>query len=120
MASKIVYNTADGVEVITFEDQVTEGLWHLPAGSTETKPPSFTEKQTCQFIDSKWVVTDIPEPEPEPEPPALTFADKRRNAYGLIGDQLDVLFHDMTSGKGDKTGEWYKAIKKVKADNPKK
>ena len=30
-----------------------------------------------------------------------------------------MLFHDMTSGKGDKTGEWYKAIAKVKSDHPK-
>ena len=27
--------------------------------------------------------------------------------------------HDMTAGKGDKTGEWYKAVNKVKTDNPK-
>jgi translation initiation factor 2 alpha subunit (eIF-2alpha) len=39
--------------------------------------------------------------------------------YPEIGEQLDLLYHDMTSGKGDKTGEWYKAIKKVKDDNPK-
>jgi len=25
----------------------------------------------------------------------------------------------MTSGKGDKTGEWYKTVTKVKTDNPK-
>ena len=36
-----------------------------------------------------------------------------------IGDQLDMLFHDMTSDKGDKTGDWYEAIEKVKEDNPK-
>ena len=48
-----------------------------------------------------------------------TYVDKRREAYGNIGDQLDMLYHDMTAGKGDKTGEWYKAIKKVKDDNPK-
>ena len=44
---------------------------------------------------------------------------KIKKAYTSIGDQLDMLFHDMTAGKGDKTGEWYKAIVKVKADNPK-
>ena len=43
----------------------------------------------------------------------------RTEAYPSIGDQLDMLFHDMTAGKGDKTGDWYKAIKKVKDDNPK-
>ena len=36
-----------------------------------------------------------------------------------LGEQLDMLFHDMTAGKGDKTGEWYKAVAKVKTDNPK-
>ena len=44
---------------------------------------------------------------------------KIKKAYPSIGDQLDMLFHDMTAGKGDKTGEWYKAIVKVKADNQK-
>ena len=43
----------------------------------------------------------------------------RQGAYASIGDQLDLLYHDMTAGKGDKTGEWYKAVKKVKDDNPK-
>ena len=44
---------------------------------------------------------------------------KIKKAYPSIGDQLDMLFHDMTAGKGDKTGEWYKAVAKVKAANPK-
>ena len=43
----------------------------------------------------------------------------RQEEYGAIGDQLDLLYHDMTADKGDKTGEWYKAVKKVKDDNPK-
>ena len=43
----------------------------------------------------------------------------RLDAYGSWNDQLDLLYHDMTAGKGDKTGEWYKAVKKVKDDNPK-
>ena len=30
-----------------------------------------------------------------------------------------MLFHDMTAGKGTKDGEWYKAVAKVKSDNPK-
>ena len=47
------------------------------------------------------------------------YKDKREVAYPQLGEQLDLLFHDMTSGKGDKTGEWYKAIAKVKSDNPK-
>jgi hypothetical protein len=30
-----------------------------------------------------------------------------------------LLYHDMTASKGDKTGEWYKAIKAIKDANPK-
>ena len=47
------------------------------------------------------------------------YIQARQEAYGSIGDQLDMLYHDMTANKGDKTGEWYKAIKKIKDDNPK-
>ena len=52
MGTKIVYNKSNGIEVLAYEDQVTAGLFHLPAGSTEVKPPSFnTETHTCKFID---------------------------------------------------------------------
>ena len=44
---------------------------------------------------------------------------QRDRLYPELGEQLDMLFHDMTAGKGDKTGEWYKAISKVKSDHPK-
>ena len=47
------------------------------------------------------------------------YADKRRTSFPSIGEQLDLLFHDMTTDKGSKTGKWYKAIAKVKSDNPK-
>tara|TARA_R100000963_G_C4542080_1_gene38752 strand:+ start:140 stop:484 length:345 start_codon:yes stop_codon:yes gene_type:complete len=43
----------------------------------------------------------------------------RKSAYGNIESQLDKLYHDMTAGKLDATGEWHKSIKKVKDDNPK-
>jgi len=36
-----------------------------------------------------------------------------------LTEQLDMLFHDMTAGKGDKNGEWYKAIAAVKTKWPK-
>jgi len=44
---------------------------------------------------------------------------QRDRQYPELREQLDMLFHDMTASKGDKTGEWYKAVAKVKADNPK-
>ena len=43
----------------------------------------------------------------------------RQAAYAAIGDQLDMLYHDMAADKGDKTGDWFAAVKKVKDDNPK-
>ena len=48
-----------------------------------------------------------------------TVKKTRKAAYGKIGDQLDLLYKDMLAGKGDSTGEWFKAIKAVKDDNPK-
>ena len=44
---------------------------------------------------------------------------QRDRQYPALGEQMDMLFHDMTVGKGSKTGEWYKAVAKVKSDNPK-
>tara|TARA_Y100000590_G_C15186535_1_gene813315 strand:+ start:294 stop:629 length:336 start_codon:yes stop_codon:yes gene_type:complete len=44
---------------------------------------------------------------------------QRTRRYPDLGEQLDLLYHDMVAGKGDKTGEWFKAVKKVKDDTPK-
>ena len=41
----------------------------------------------------------------------------RATAYAEIKEQLDQLYHDMTAGKLDATGEWHKAIKAVKDAN---
>ena len=46
------------------------------------------------------------------------FQKERDVAYPTWQEQLDLLYHDMTAGKGDKTGEWYKAIKKINDDIP--
>jgi hypothetical protein len=43
----------------------------------------------------------------------------RKSAYPSVQEQLDKLYHDMTAGKLDTTGEWHKAIKAVKDGNPK-
>ena len=50
---------------------------------------------------------------------AQEYSRKRAEVYDSYGNQLDMLFHDMTAGKGDKTGKWYEAIAKVKSDHPK-
>ncbi len=43
----------------------------------------------------------------------------RAVAYEDVKEQLDKLYHDMTAGKLDATGEWHKSIKAVKDANPK-
>lgn len=48
-----------------------------------------------------------------------SYKEQRQEAYESYGNQLDQLFWDIHNEKLDKTGEWYKAIKKVKDDNPK-
>ena len=44
---------------------------------------------------------------------------KRKDSYGKIGDQLDLLYKDLVAGKLDATGELAKKIKAVKDANPK-
>lgn len=44
---------------------------------------------------------------------------KRQTEYKDFGYQLDLLYHDMTAGKLDGTGEWHKHIKAVKDANTK-
>ena len=43
-----------------------------------------------------------------------SYKSKRRAEYKSVVDQLDQLYHDMTAGKLDGTGEWHKAIKTIK------
>jgi len=43
------------------------------------------------------------------------YKDDRKAAYGDIGDQLDMMFHDLADG----STTWKDHIANVKADNPK-
>ena len=74
--------------------------------NSEQEPPSDSD------IDAKLASMQA-------EYDAQEYARNRKEEYPELAEQLDLLFHDMTSGKGDKTGEWYKAVNKVKTDNPK-
>jgi hypothetical protein len=40
-------------------------------------------------------------------------------AFPSLGEQLDLLYHDIENNKLDKTGEFYKAIKTIKDAIPK-
>jgi len=48
-----------------------------------------------------------------------TVLAKRAREYKDFGHQLDLLYHDMTAGKLDNSGEWHKHIKAVKDANSK-
>ena len=48
-----------------------------------------------------------------------SYKSNRRKEYKSVVDQLDQLYHDMTAGKLDATGEWYKSIKAIKDKYPK-
>jgi flagellar biosynthesis/type III secretory pathway protein FliH len=50
---------------------------------------------------------------------ANAYQRTRADAYKEVKEQLDQLYHDMTAGKLDATGEWHKAIKAVKDATPK-
>lgn len=43
---------------------------------------------------------------------------QRDRVYPSIGDQLDMLYHDIKAGTLE-TGDWITAIEQVKTDNPK-
>ena len=53
------------------------------------------------------------------DPSSFSVLAKRKKEYKDIGYQLDLLYHDMTAGKLDGTGEWHKHIKAVKDANTK-
>ena len=81
----------------------------------------FANGDDVKYIDGQTPPTDK---EIDTEIKRLEEQDKateyqKNRIYPDLGEQLDLLFHDMTAGKGDKTGEWYKAVAKVKADHPK-
>ena len=50
---------------------------------------------------------------------ATSHHTPRMLAFPSLGEQLDLLYHDIENGKLDKTGEFYKAIKVVKDAHPK-
>ena len=47
--------------------------------------------------------------------PVLTYADNRTAAYGNLGDQLDMQYHDAVDG----TTTWKDHVAAVKAEHPK-
>jgi hypothetical protein len=91
---------------------VAEGTW-TQAGLAFDSINWVGEAKTTK---SEW---DAKRLELENDFDAQEYARNRQAEYPAIAEQLDLLYHDMTAGKGTKAGNWYKAVKKVKTDNPK-
>tara|TARA_B100001093_G_C26700072_1_gene958649 strand:+ start:372 stop:722 length:351 start_codon:yes stop_codon:yes gene_type:complete len=51
--------------------------------------------------------------------PVLTWEQVRAAQYGILEEQLDMLWHDINNGALDKTGTFYNHIKAVKDGAPK-
>jgi hypothetical protein len=50
---------------------------------------------------------------------ANAYVGKRLAAYPQLAEQFDMLFRDIAANKVTTDGELYKALAKVKSDNPK-
>jgi hypothetical protein len=63
------------------------------------------------------VVANVSAPFVEPQ---LSYVDKRKNKYPEIGNQLDMLWHELNnSGSLSTGGMWFNTIQQVKENNPK-
>lgn len=77
---------AEGVEIIA------------PEGGIEV--PAAPEDARQRYLNGEW--TDLST--------VHTYAEKRRNAYASIADQLDMMYHDSING----TSTWKDHINAVK------
>ena len=125
--TKTVWKSRDASTTIANESPLEEGIWHIPAGTTEVEPPSFNNAtHTCSFDGTNWVVEAIPAPAAEQEEwekmrfpskaeyDATQYKRDRQLEYPTLGDQLDALYH---AGTFDAT--MTATIKAVKDKYPK-
>lgn len=96
--TKIVYSfDNNGVFVgtdIAWESWDLNGVFLLPANSTEVAPTDIPEGYFAKWTGSKWEFESIPEPEPTPEPepePPLTW-DQIRSQRNYLLSQTDWIF----------------------------
>ena len=87
----------------------------------ESEKPLYAQvnNERREFTDAEYdqAVTDLAAAKLDSQ--NNDYKRARQSAYAEIGEQLDMLYHDMAADKGDKTGDWFAAVKKVKDDNPK-
>lgn len=72
-----------------------------------------------EFTDSEYDQAVLDKANSDYDQQENGYKTARLEQYGSWNEQLDKLYHDIDQDKLDKTGSWYKAVKKVKDDNPK-
>jgi hypothetical protein len=134
--TKTVWKIRDASTTTANESPLEEGVWHIPAGTTEVEPPSFNSgTHTCSFNGTEWVVAVIPTPEAEPEEwekmkfaseaqyDATQYSRDRQPEYPSTRDQLDMLWHAIDTGDWTaakvKLTSFYTELKAVKDKYPK-
>jgi len=99
---KAIVELKSDAQITVSENDVTKITWH------DDNPTNITNEQILAKQAELQTAYDNNE-----------YQRDRAVAYKEIKEQLDLLYHDMAADKGDKTGEWFKAIKAVKDANPK-
>jgi len=109
MSGLVLNGTADKVDAL--QALVPGAEWTL-SGDTLT----WLDEEITQPSDSA-IASKITELQADYD--AKEHQRTRAVAYEAIAEQLDKLYHDMTAGKLDATGEWHKSVKAVKDAHPK-
>ena len=109
MSGLLLNGTADKVDAL--QALVPGAEWTL-AGDTLTWLDKKISKPSDSAIANK--ITEL-----QADYDAKAYQRTRATAYEAIAEQLDKLYHDMTAGKLDATGEWHKSVKAVKDAHPK-
>ena len=86
-------------------------LLYFPAKVTDPR-----QQVIYEYADELQAVIQIPQETPATE---FTYAEMRSQAYPKIGDQLDMLFHDIANNRLTERGDFYIALKAVKDTYPK-
>lgn len=73
-----------------------------------------TQTMFYEFIEEHQIVVGSVLGSPDP-----TWDQARKDEYGSIAEQLDLLWHDINNGTLNETGGFYTFIKAVKDSNPK-
>ena len=96
----------------TLEELTTEATAEIEAAKPMYKQ---VNNERLEFTDADYAqaVTDLANSKWEAQ--QFGYIQARQEAYGSIGDQLDMQYKDLVDG----TTTWKDHIAKVKSDNPK-